>query len=76
MHQHLSEQERMPKDEIHLESRIWEIRTSGLVYEVKPRRRNLLRRKGFTLIERVPMRRTFLVDIVSIPPIVHFGRIA
>ena len=30
----------------------------------------------FTLIECVPMRRTFLVDIVSIPPIVHFGRIA
>ncbi len=33
-------------------------------------------RTAFTLIERVPMRRTFLVDIVSIPPIVHFGRIA
>ena len=74
MRQHLSEQERMPKDEIHLESRIWEIRTSGLVDEVKPK--TCTARWGFTLIERVPMRRTFLVDIVSIPPIVHFGRIA
>ncbi len=50
MCQHLSEPLRMTKDEIHLESRIWEIRTSSLVYEVKPRRRNLSRRKGFTLI--------------------------
>ncbi len=41
--------------------------------EYKAERGNL---KVFTLIERVPMRRTFLVDIVSIPPIVHFGRIA
>ncbi|MDP2815345.1 MAG: prepilin-type N-terminal cleavage/methylation domain-containing protein [Rectinemataceae bacterium] len=50
MRQHLSEPKRMPKDEIHLESRIWEIRMSGLVYEVKPMC-NLLIRKGFTLIE-------------------------
>ena len=50
MCQHLSEPLRMTKDEIHLENRIWEIRTSSSVYEVKPRRRNLSRRKGFTLI--------------------------
>lgn len=49
MRQHLSEQERMPKDEIHLESRIWEIRTSGLVDEVKPKA--CVARRGFTLIE-------------------------
>ena len=31
----------------------------------------------FTLIERVPMRRMFLIDRKeSIPPIVQFGRIA
>ncbi len=34
-------------------------------------------RMPFTLIERVPMRRMFLIDIKgSIPPIVQFGRIA
>ena len=34
-------------------------------------------RKIFTLIERVPMRRMFLIDRKeSIPPIVQFGRIA
>jgi len=33
--------------------------------------------KRFTLIERVPMRRMFLIDREeSIPPIVQFGRIA
>lgn len=51
MRQQLSEPKQMPEAEIHLESRICEIRTSGLVYEGKPKRRNLLRRKGFTLIE-------------------------
>jgi len=61
MRQHLSEPKQMPEDEIHLESRlpvgvrtqsrIWEIRTSGLVYEGKSKSRNLLRSNGFTLIE-------------------------
>jgi prepilin-type N-terminal cleavage/methylation domain-containing protein/prepilin-type processing-associated H-X9-DG protein len=50
MRQHLSEPERMPEDEIHRERRIWEIRMSGVVYEVKPMRISLIRR-GFTLIE-------------------------
>ncbi len=51
MRQHLSEPERIPEDEIHRERRIWEIRTSGVVYGVSPKGRNSLRRSGFTLIE-------------------------
>ena len=51
----------MPENEVHLESRlpvcvcaqtgIWQISSSALVNEVKPKSRNLLRRNGFTLIE-------------------------
>ncbi|MFA6567895.1 MAG: prepilin-type N-terminal cleavage/methylation domain-containing protein, partial [Victivallales bacterium] len=51
MRQHLSEPERMEGDEIHRESRLWEIRTSGLVYEESHKNCNLLRRNRFTLIE-------------------------
>lgn len=61
MHQHLSESKRMPENEVHLESHlpvcvfaqtgIWQISSSALVNEVKPKSRNLLRRNGFTLIE-------------------------
>jgi len=40
-------------------------------------RSKTLRCSLFTLIERVPMRRMFLIDRKeSIPPIVQFGRIA
>jgi hypothetical protein len=36
-----------------------------------------MKEKSFTLVERVPMRRMFLIDRKeSIPPIVQFGRIA
>ena len=72
-----SKTKRIPREEEQGESCVREIRTHSLVDEVNPIIHNSLRIRGFTLIERVPMRRMFLIDRKeSIPPIVQFGRIA
>ena len=71
MYQLVSEPERIPKHEVHLESRIWKIRMSGLIYGVKPTRLKSLQFRGLPLVELPVARKCFtLIELLVVIAIV------